>query len=63
LFLLKIGRCRPFNKREKELGCHSVCQVRPDTGMVTLAKDEADKSFTFDGSYDENVRQVVTLSY
>ena len=55
-----IVRCRPLNKREKDLKCGVVVQMDEKTGQVGLCKPGAEgqgeppKSFTFDGAFFVN---------
>lgn len=53
-----LVRCRPFNNREKNLGCKNVIDVKSDVGMVSIKKpdgsSEPPKNFTFDATYDMN---------
>jgi len=50
-----VVKCRPMNRREKELECRQVLEVDPDSGQchITNAKDPQapPKTFTFDGAY------------
>ena len=53
-------RCRPMNKREKELKCKTVVNVDPPNRQIFLLKQETNtnKPFTFDFTYAEDVRQA-----
>ncbi|XP_052033809.1 kinesin-like protein KIF17 isoform X2 [Apodemus sylvaticus] len=50
-----VVRCRPMNKRERELSCQSVVTVDCARGQCFIqnpgAADEPPKQFTFDGAY------------
>ncbi|XP_063144354.1 kinesin-like protein KIF17 isoform X12 [Rattus norvegicus] len=50
-----VVRCRPMNKRERELNCQSVVTVDCARGQCFIqnpgAADEPPKQFTFDGAY------------
>lgn len=49
-----LVRCRPFNKREKDLKCNQVVDMKSDIGRVQLTKPNSSdqpKAFTFDGAY------------
>ncbi|EDL13255.1 kinesin family member 17, isoform CRA_a [Mus musculus] len=50
-----VVRCRPMNKRERELSCQSVVTVDSARGQCFIqnpgAADEPPKQFTFDGAY------------
>ncbi|XP_001629592.2 kinesin-like protein KIF17 isoform X2 [Nematostella vectensis] len=50
-----IVRCRPLNKREKDLKCETVLEMDSDTGQCRLHKPgdktQPPKAFTFDGAY------------
>eukprot|EP00117_Sycon_ciliatum_P033371 scpid22121/ scgid25693/ Kinesin-like protein KIF17; KIF3-related motor protein len=55
-----IVRCRPLNRREKDLNCGVVVQMDEKTGQVGLVKPGAEgkkeppKNFTFDGAFFVN---------
>eukprot|EP00055_Hartaetosiga_balthica_P007617 m.26433 g.26433 ORF g.26433 m.26433 type:complete len:1233 (+) comp5858_c0_seq1:355-4053(+) len=58
-----IVRCRPLNRREKDLKCKVVVDVFNDFGQVALAKpgsNDPPKKFTFDGAYgvDSNSKMI-----
>ena len=50
-----IVRCRPLNRREKDLNCEVVVQMDSSTGQCALSKpgekSQPPKTFTFDGAY------------
>jgi len=50
-----VVKCRPMNRREKDLECKHILAVEPSTGQcsITNAKDSdaPAKTFTFDGAY------------
>eukprot|EP00042_Codosiga_hollandica_P055475 m.778932 g.778932 ORF g.778932 m.778932 type:complete len:1027 (+) comp59124_c0_seq13:51-3131(+) len=50
-----LTRCRPLNRREKDLSCKTVVTMHQDTGDVELfrpdAESEPPKRFTFDGAF------------
>lgn len=50
-----IVRCRPLNRREKDLNCEVVVQMDSSTGQCALSKPgdktQPPKTFTFDGAY------------
>jgi kinesin family member 17 len=49
-----IVRCRPQNKREKDLNCKSVIRMNTDMGLVQLlhpSDDSPPKDFSFDSVY------------
>ena len=59
-----IVRCRPMNKREKDLNCKSCVNMDSKIGQCTLTnlseKKAPPKSFTFDGAYftDSTTEQI-----
>ena len=48
-----VVKCRPLNRRERELHCRQVVDVDPTTGQCSITKDRDSppKTFTFDGAY------------
>ena len=50
-----VAKCRPMNRREKEMECRQVLDVDSSTGQCSIsnAKDRSapPKTFTFDGAY------------
>lgn len=52
-----VVRCRPLNKREKNLKCDQAIEVDENRNQIILKTDDAKnskgtpKSFTFDGAY------------
>lgn len=50
-----IVRCRPLNRREKDLNCEVVVQMDSSSGQCALSKpgdkSQPPKTFTFDGAY------------
>jgi len=50
-----VVKCRPMNRREKDLKCKEVLEVVPTTGQCTISNAKDDdalpKTFTFDGAY------------
>eukprot|EP01147_Barroeca_monosierra_P000577 gene577-3894_t len=60
-----VVRCRPLNKRERDLNCQVVIDIISETGLVQLSKpnagsDEQPKKFTFDGAYSmESTSKII----
>jgi len=58
-----VVRCRPFNKKEKDQGCHNIIDIFTEERQVAIKDPQQPssqpKSFTFDGAYDENSQQRV----
>jgi hypothetical protein len=55
-----VVRCRPFNKKEKEKGCQSIIDINVEGRSVQINKpgdESANKSYTFDGAYDDQTQQ------
>jgi len=50
-----VVKCRPMNRREKDMECSQVVEVDPSTGQCSIANardhDAPPKTFTFDGAY------------
>ena len=59
-----VVRCRPMNKREKDLKCTDVIKIDNKVAQCTIRnpndKKAPPKSFTFDGSYgtDSTTEQI-----
>ena len=59
-----VVRCRPMNKREKDLNCSSVIDMIPTAMQCSLTNPAEPKTppklFTFDGVYgtDSNTEQM-----
>ena len=53
-------RCRPFNQKEKDQGCKSIIDINVEGRSVQINKpgdEAANKSYTFDGAYDDKTQQ------
>ncbi len=44
-------RVRPFNEREKKLGCECIVDMQDPTTILKPFKGEAERKFTFDYSF------------
>ena len=58
----QVVRCRPFNKKEKDQGCLSIIDINVEGRSVQINKpseENAAKSYTFDGAYDEMTQQKI----
>ncbi|CAH1787556.1 unnamed protein product, partial [Owenia fusiformis] len=60
-----IVRCRPLNRREKDLNCKTAVKMDGKVGQCTITnlcdpKNQVPKSFTFDGAYftDSTTEQI-----
>lgn len=53
-----VVKCRPMNRREKDLQCTQVLEVDPSIGQCSIKnakeRDAPPKTFTFDGAYGGN---------
>eukprot|EP00605_Chrysophyceae_sp_TOSAG23-4_P002376 GSChrysophyteH1.ASY1.ANO1.2628.1 assembled CDS len=55
-----VVRCRPFNTKEKNQGCASIIDINVEGRSVQINKpgdESANKSYTFDGAYDDKTEQ------
>jgi hypothetical protein len=59
--VLVVGRCRPFNEKEKQAGHSNVTSIDTVNGSIRLSnpKNSSDtKMFSFDAMFDENCTQM-----
>ena len=59
--IIVVGRCRPFNEKEKAAGHSKISDIDTKAGVIRLQnpKQESDiKTFTFDCAFDETCSQV-----
>ncbi|KAJ3305617.1 Kinesin-like protein kif3b [Kappamyces sp. JEL0829] len=59
--VLVVGRCRPFNEKEKQAGHTNITQIDTKNGSIKLQnpKNPSDaKMFSFDAMFDETCTQM-----
>ncbi|KAJ2996190.1 Kinesin-like protein kif3b [Globomyces sp. JEL0801] len=59
--VIVVGRCRPFNEKEKAAGHSKVAEMDKKKGMIMLSNPKASndmKTFSFDAVFDEDSTQV-----
>ncbi|KAI8898948.1 P-loop containing nucleoside triphosphate hydrolase protein [Globomyces pollinis-pini] len=59
--VIVVGRCRPFNEKEKAAGHSKVAEMDKKKGMIMLSNPKASndmKTFSFDAVFDEDSTQA-----
>ncbi len=59
--VLVVGRCRPFNEKEKQAGHSNITAIDTKAGSIVLSNPKTPtdtKRFSFDAMFDETCTQM-----